>query len=331
MVTGALRHLIGFDTVRLPEPLSRARDTQHLSQRPDPAQIRSAGIVELIANPEADLDALRAKISAELDPSRYSLVSSDEELIANLLTKYTYHSLHPGGVEVTLGSAPCTTNVPWYKEIPGGGYETWAVSAGHCAGSPVASTFYIRQSQWIQGGVRIDDSPGSASVTYVSFGGTLDAAVTRININGQRNTHVGQAWGSGANIWQFMNWWQWSPQSPSGPGIHTDAYGDTVCQSGRTANAKWCGVLSHRYHAYTDGATGSNFTNQRISSTHGCPGDSGGTIFRDSDKTLTGIVSASNGSSTFFHNGQLCHRSIKYSHTGYLKPHFGLKAPIGMF
>ncbi|MCP3972997.1 MAG: hypothetical protein GY720_00725 [bacterium] len=145
------------------------------------------------------------------------------------------------------------------------------------------------------------------------------------------DTHVGQAWGSGANIWQFMNWWQWSPQSPSGPGIHTDAYGDTVCQSGRTANAKWCGVLSHRYHAYTDGATGSNFTNQRISSTHGCPGDSGGTIFRDSDKTLTGIVSASNGSSTFFHNGQLCHRSIKYSHTGYLKPHFGLKAPIGMF
>ncbi|MCP4967932.1 MAG: hypothetical protein GY926_22195, partial [bacterium] len=39
MVTGALRHLIGFDTVRLAEPLSRASDTQH--PNPDQTPLKS--------------------------------------------------------------------------------------------------------------------------------------------------------------------------------------------------------------------------------------------------------------------------------------------------
>ena len=163
-------------------------------------------------------------------------------------------------------------------------------------------------------------------MTYVFYQSPIEAAITIIGIAGFDNTHIGSG---STDVFRNMAWFQWAP-SAANTGIHTDAVGDWVCHGGVGSDRLRCGTLNQRFHFQNTGAEdvfGFNtwFWEQRRSSADACHRDSGGTVYRTSDLTLTGLVSIAFGAES---GG--CFTNMQYSHTGHL-PGIGLTAPVTMF
>jgi hypothetical protein len=155
------------------------------------------------------------------------------------------------------------------------------------------------------------------------MGAELDVRIWPISASGLPRTAVNTVISD--YVWKPLGSWQWDPNWQTG-NSGGDMGGDFVCHSGMsTANnasasiVTECGTLGDRadYGPYE----GSWHYSRRLTTMNGCPGDSGGTVWRTS--WYAGIVAA--GSSPL---GSGCYDLISYSHVGYM-PFMQLTAPIG--
>ena len=294
----------------------------------------SCGQVVIYAHPGAEIVKLAEEIGEVIPSDQFLLFPYPSGHEEELAARNNHHNPHRGGTQVFIGngSGNCTSNIPWHKNNT----ETWAVTAGHCVNhnSPGAGDWFTVAQQTTQGSVRIDDG-GTNPVVYVNYSGGIDAAVTRINIGGDRETHIGT---DPADSWRRMNWWQWDPDVPNNhpAGIGWDAIGDTVCQGGWGTRLLRCGTVTARFHLQNSGAEdifpGHNATliNQRQATTDGCLSDSGGTFYRTSDRTITGVLARIQGTPEYERFGNNCRPNTEYGHISYLRNAFGLTAPVTM-
>ncbi len=289
----------------------------------------TCGMAIFYAHHKADLPKLNESIASRFKRSDdFVLLPLPNDYRGQMADRTDHHLPHSGGNAIFIDNneSNCTSNIPWIKQ----NLEVWAVTAGHCVNNnaPGAAPWFTVAEETFSGGdggTRIDTG-GSNPVVYVDYRGNIEAAVTLINVAGEKRTNIGT---DPTTTWRTMNWWQWDPIGGSSPGIGWDAVGDVVCQGGVGSGRLRCGVITQRFHFQNSGfedVFGFNtwFTNQRQATTDACGGDSGGTVYRVSDVTLTGMVSARIGASA----GGNCNQMVQYGHISRLVTDIGLYAPV---